>query len=509
MLSLFQQRVRFLTILLIFGSAWTAYSQDHPKYEMRAVWIATVANIDWPSTPGLTVEKQKQELIELLDLVKEYHMNTIVFQIRPAADAMYPSTLEPWSQWLMGKQGKAPEPMYDPLQYAIQECHKRGIDIHVWLNPYRAVKDIGSYTDPNHITNIHPDWFLDYGNTRYFDPGLPQTRDFVSRVVSDIVRRYDIDAVHMDDYFYPYRITGKNFPDDNSFNKYHGKFDAAHRDDWRRNNVDLIIKQIHDSIKAIKSYVEFGISPFGVWRNKDKDSTGSDTKAGQTNYDDLFADIQKWQKEGWIDYVTPQIYWEIGFKVANFGTLTDWWSKNSWGTMTYIGQAPYRINPKANAKAWQSSNEIINQIKMLRSTPGIKGSMFFSAKFLRSNPLELKQKLLATYYKFPALVPANPRITPIKPSNPDQAFFTKSKKTIHLKWVKGFNTKEVVIYDFGKFQKVNFNNTAHILKVTSDSELTIDLNTNKKLKHSRFYVISISQTHTESKPIKFKAERNK
>ena len=291
---------------------------------MRAVWIATIANIDWPSSATLSSGQQQKEFIELLDLCKIYNMNTVVFQIRPASDAFYASAFEPWSQWLTGKQGNRPDPYYDPLRFATTECHKRGIDLHVWINPYRAVSDVNvNRTSPQHISNIHPEWFITYGKTKLFDPGLPQTREYVTKVVCDIVRRYDIDAIHMDDYFYPYRISGVEFPDDQSFIDYPRGFKASEREEWRRHNVDLIIQQLHDSIKAIKPWVEFGISPFGIWRNASKDPAGSNTKAGQTNYDDLYADILKWEKNQWIDYVTPQVYWEIGKETADYKIIAD------------------------------------------------------------------------------------------------------------------------------------------------------------------------------------------
>ena len=327
--------IPLLTVVMVFLFC-DLFSQTHPKHEMRAIWIATVNNIDWPSTPKLPVEDQKRELRELLDLSKQYNLNTVVFQIRPAADALYSSTIEPWSQWLTGQQGKAPEPFYDPLEFAITECRKRGLDIHAWLNPYRAVTDTANITAPNHISNIHPDWFLTYGKTVFFDPGLQETRDYVSGVVGDLVRRYDIDAIHMDDYFYPYRIAKVSFPDDSSFSRYPRRFAPDMREEWRRDNVNLIIRQISDSIKSIKPWVEFGISPFGVWRNIEKDLGGSLTRAGVTNYDDLYADILLWQKKGWIDYITPQIYWHIGFKVADYNVLSDWWSRNAFGCRLYI-----------------------------------------------------------------------------------------------------------------------------------------------------------------------------
>lgn len=493
----------FFTIILIEILA-LAGAQDYPKREMRAVWIATVENIDWPSSSTLSSDAQKKEMTSLLDLVNAYHLNTVVFQIRPAADAFYPSTLEPWSQWLTGQQGKAPDPFYDPLAFAISECRKRGLDIHVWLNPYRAIRDTSMHiASADHITNTHPELFLIYGTTKYFDPGLPLTRDHVARVVSDIVRRYDIDAIHMDDYFYPYRIAGIGFPDDKSFAVYREEFTADQRDDWRRNNVNLIIKQLHDSIKAIKPWVEFGISPFGVWRNIEKDPDGSATRAGQTNYDDLFADILKWQKEGWIDYVTPQLYWQIGMKVANYAVLADWWNRNTYGCPLYIGQALYRIDPKSRVKAWRSSAEIIRQINLNRSLPNIGGSIFFSAKYLRTNPLKLKQKLTRKAYPIPALPPANKRITAIIPDLPANATLTTLNDTITLAWEGGNNTKNFVIYKFRKGSATDLSNPENIFITNADTSVKIAIGSKTKPSRYNYMVTSQSITNAESEPVFF------
>ncbi len=489
-----------LTLLLTFS----LFASKYPKREMRAIWIATVANIDWPSASNLSTEQQKKEFIELLDLCKEYNMNTVVFQIRPAADAFYASKYEPWSQWLTGKQGKKPDSYYDPLTFASTECRKRGLDLHVWINPYRAVTDVNNnQTAPDHITNTHPEWFITYGKTKYFNPALPETRNFVAKVVSDIVRRYDIDAIHMDDYFYPYRIAGVEFPDNESFKAYSGGYPENQRDDWRRNNVNMIIKQLHDSIKAIKPWVEFGISPFGVWRNSSKDPSGSKTKAGQTNYDDLFADVLKWQKEQWIDYITPQIYWEIGKEVADYKIIADWWSRNSFETQLYIGQAPYRIDAKAKEKSWQSADEIIRQIKLNRKYPEISGSMFFSAKFMRKNPLELYEKLQKRYYRYPALAPANPRIEPVLPQEPLNAQLTTINGQLHFSWEKGENTKSFVIYQFKKSQKINQEKPEHIFITTSDNSITYSLDKLTDPARFKYVVTAISKSNTESKPVSF------
>lgn len=500
------------TIFLIIASVnflvipGNLLSQYYPKNEMRAVWIATVNNIDWPSKPDLSTDDQKKEMVRLLDIIRQYNLNTVIFQVRPAADAFYSSSIEPWSQWLTGMQGKSPDPLYDPLEFAISECRKRGLDIHAWLNPYRALTDTALVTSENHITHIHPEWFLTYGKTVYFDPGLPQTRDYVSGVVSDIVRRYDIDAIHMDDYFYPYRIANVSFPDDSSFLKYPNGFTPDQRDDWRRENVNLIIRQLSDSIKAIKPWVEFGISPFGVWRNSDKDPDGSGTKAGQTNYDDLFADILLWEKKGWIDYIVPQIYWYIGFKVADYKILSDWWSHNTYGCRLYIGQAPYRISHKATAKEWRTSKEIIRQIKLNRTIPTISGTMFFSGKVLSNNPLRLKEKLTKKLYRYPALPPSNNLIVPVIPGMPADANLSFKDGLINLFWKCTTNTKKFIIYKLQKDKPADMNNPKNIFYVTSDTTYSFTMDRHNDISKYYYVITSQSQTDTESEPVYFKVK---
>ena len=302
-------RNNFLAVCLLMIPA-LSYCQ--PKYEFRAAWIATVENIDWPSKKGLSVDSQKVEFIRQLDMHRRNGLNAVVVQIRPAADALYPSSYEPWSEWLTGAQGRPPSPYYDPLEFMIEETHKRGMEFHAWCNPYRAVFAIGkSSIVPDHITRQHPDWFVRFGNTLYFDPGNKEVQQYVTTVIRDIVRRYDIDGLHFDDYFYPYDIfedrPGHDFPDKASYAKYGNGMTEG---DWRRSNTDSIIVQVGRAIKEEKPHCKFGISPFGIWRNKRTDPEGSETQAGQTNYDNLYADILLWLKNGWIDYVAPQIYFE-------------------------------------------------------------------------------------------------------------------------------------------------------------------------------------------------------
>lgn len=386
--------------LLLYFSCISLLLQAQTKQEFRAVWIATVDNIDWPSKKGISVDSQKAEFIRLLDLHRQNGMNAVIMQVRPSTDAFYPSAYEPWSEWLSGVQGKPPSPYYDPLQFMITETHKRGMEFHAWCNPYRADFKTGKASiAPSHITRLHPDWFLDYGDKKYFDPGNNEAQAFVTEVIRDMTERYDVDAIHFDDYFYPYRVEGKEFPDSVSFAQY-GK--GMKKDDWRRSNVDSVILTLSRIIKQTKPGVKFGISPFGVWRNSSQDPRGSNTQAGQTNYDDLYADILLWLEKGWIDYVAPQLYWEFGHKAAPYEVLIDWWSKHTYGKHCYIGLGIYRAGSN---DAWKDSTLIPRQIELLRHTPNIQGMIFFSSKTFNRNPNGWNDSLRFHYFREPALVP--------------------------------------------------------------------------------------------------------
>jgi uncharacterized lipoprotein YddW (UPF0748 family) len=379
----------------------TIGSLAQPKPELRAVWVATVDNIDWPSRGNYNTDSQKAEFTRLLDLHQNNGMNAVVVQVRPATDAFYPSPFEPWSQWLTGEQGKAPNPYYDPLEFMVSETHKRKMEFHAWMNPYRAEFKIGgAVLAPTHITRLHPDWFLTYGDKRYFDPGNKAVQQHVTHVVADIVNRYAIDAVHFDDYFYPYRIAGQEFPDQASYARYGN---GMRIDDWRRSNVDSIIHTLYTTIKAANPACQFGISPFGVWRNADKDPVnGSQTRAGQTNYDDLYADILLWLQKGWIDYVAPQLYWEFGHKAAPYEVLIDWWNDHTYGRNCYIGLAMYRANSNT---AWKDKTQLPHQIEVLRSKPNIQGMIFFSSKSFNNNPNGWNDSLRLNYFKEPVPLP--------------------------------------------------------------------------------------------------------
>jgi len=376
---------------ILFSLMVTAQS----KPEFRGVWIATVDNIDWPPRNNYNSDSQKIAFTRLLDMHQRNGLNAIVAQVRPCTDAFYPSPYEPWSEWLTGKQGQPPLPYYDPLEFMITETHKRGMEFHAWMNPYRAEFNVRrNALSPTHIARLKPEWFLTYGEQRYFDPGNPEVQQYVTNVVKDVVSRYPVDAIHFDDYFYPYKIPGKEFPDYASYNKY-GK--GLKKDDWRRSNTDSIIRMLSVAIKAENPNCEFGISPFGVWRNEDKDPVnGSKTMGAQSNYDDLYADILLWLKNGWIDYVAPQLYWEFSHRVAPFQTLLDWWSTHTYGKKCYIGLAIYRAGSNA---AWKDKTQLLRQIEALRNTPNIQGMVFFSSKTFEKNPYGWSDSLRLNYFK--------------------------------------------------------------------------------------------------------------
>ncbi len=392
------KNINFIIVVLLFIFNKATAQQK----EFRAAWIATVDNIDWPTRGNWDAESQKAEFIRIIDMHKRNGLNALVVQIRPATDAFYPSPYEPWSEWLTGKQGTPPQPYYDPLQFMVEECHKRGFEFHAWMNPYRAVFDTKKTKQlaPTHITKIHPEWFVTYGEKRYFDPGNKEAQKFVTKVVEDVVKRYDIDAIHFDDYFYPYKIPKKDFPDAKTFKQYGN---GLLKDDWRRSNCDSIIVDLSRVIKKINPKCKFGISPFGIWRNSNKDSiNGSNTNGGSSNYDDLYADILLWLKNDWIDYVAPQLYWEFEHKVAPYQLLLDWWNDHTYGKHLYIGLAIYRAGSNAN---WKDTTQLPRQIEALREKKNVKGMVFFSSKSFNSNPNGWSDELRTKYFKEPAIVP--------------------------------------------------------------------------------------------------------
>ncbi len=395
------KKINKAILLLLFITIKTfGFAQLPQNTEMRGVWIATVKNLDYPSSGFLSVEAQKKEFTDMLDYMYEIGINAVFFQVRPAADAFYDSPYEPWSEWLTGKQGKAPEPYYDPLPFMIEECHKRDMQFHAWVNPFRAVATV-EYADiaENHITNMKPEWFFTYHINKYFDPGIPEVQEYVAMIIQDIVKRYDIDGIHFDDYFYPYPVKDEHkriipIPDYNTYTKYNTGFNNI--EDWRRENMNAFIKKVSEVVKQEKPHIFFGVSPSGIWRNKDRDPDGSDTR-GLAHYDYLFSDVLKWLKNDWIDYVAPQLYWVIGHKYADYYTLVNWWSNHTYGKRLYIGQAAYNAGTEMPG-AWTDPFELPKQVQLNRTKSEISGSIWYRAKSLRANPLGLCDSLRYSYY---------------------------------------------------------------------------------------------------------------
>jgi uncharacterized lipoprotein YddW (UPF0748 family) len=372
--------------------------------EMRGVWLATVNNRDWPSRPDLPADRQRAELIAHLDTAVRNRLNTVVFQVRPTADALWPSPYEPWSQFLTGTQGRAPG--WDPLGTAVAEAHARGLELHAWFNPYR----VANHTDPtrlvaSHPARRHPEWVVPYGGKLYYNPGLPEVRAFVQDAMLDAVRKYPVDAVHFDDYFYPYPVAGQTFDDDAAYDRYGGGF--PNRAAWRRDNIDTLVRETAARIKKTRPATGFGISPFGVWRNAATDPLGSDTRAGVQTYDDLHADTRTWVREGWIDYIVPQLYWNIGFAAADYAELLSWWAGVADGSRTklYLGEALYKAGDPAQPAAWQDPAELSRHLALSRDVPQARGHVFFAAKEVAVDGIGAMARVVADHYRKPAKPP--------------------------------------------------------------------------------------------------------
>ncbi|WP_133913420.1 glycoside hydrolase family 10 protein [Streptomyces sp. NBC_00582] len=364
--------------------------------EMRGMWLATVANRDWPSKPGLTAAQQRRELIDWLDLAVRDRLNTVVFQVRPTADALWPSSFEPWSQVLTGTQGRSPG--WDPLGTAVTEAHARGLELHAWFNPYR----VATHADRSklvaaHPVRQHPHWAVEYGGRLYYNPGLPEVRDFVQDAMLDAVKRYPVDAVHFDDYFYPYPVAGQAFDDDEAYDEHGGAFTT--RAAWRRDNVNRLVREMAVRIKAVRPTTQFGISPFGVWRNASTDSRGSDTRAFQS-YDEIYADSRKWVKEGWIDYVVPQLYWEIGNSAADYAKLVPWWAEVAKGSRTrlYLGEGLYKAGASGQPAAWAAKAELSRHLTLAKRYAQARGHVFFAAKDVRTDRIGAMARVVADHY---------------------------------------------------------------------------------------------------------------
>lgn len=486
-------------LLLMAGGVFAQVQTGsaYPKREFRAAWIQSVNG----QFRGMPTEKLKQNLIGQLNSLQKAGINAIIFQVRPEADALYASRLEPWSRFLTGVQGKAPEPYWDPMQFMIDECHKRGMEFHAWINPYRTKTTLKSELAPNHVYNIHPEWFVTYGDQLYFDPALPESRRHICMVVSDIVSRYDVDAIHMDDYFYPYPIKGKDFPDDASFARFGGGF--SNKGDWRRSNVNVLIKKLHETIREIKPWVKFGVSPFGIYRNESSDPLGSKTK-GLQNYDDLYADVLLWAREGWIDYNIPQIYWHIGHPVADYETLVKWWARNTENRPLFIGQSVMNTVQNADPKN-PSINQLPRKMALQRAYQTIGGSCQWPASAVVENAGKYRDALIAEYHKYPALPPVFDFMDNEAPAKVRRMKSVWTEDGYILFWTAPKYKEEMnravqyVVYCFNDKEKVNIDDPSHIVAITRDNFYKLPYEDGKT--KYRYVVTALDRLHNESKSV--------
>ena len=478
-----------------------------PKREFRGSWIQCVNG----QFQGMSRDVMQATLRRHLDALQRCNVNAVFFQVRPEADALYPSQLEPWSRFLTGQQGTAPQPYWDPLQWMIDECHNRGMELHAWINPYRAKTAGTMLLAANHPYMKKPDNFFRYGNLILFNPGLPENRAYICNVVSDIVSRYDVDGLHIDDYFYPYPEAGQQIPDYETYRQYGGGF--ASIEDWRRDNVSLLVRDIHQTIQRIKPWVKFGVSPFGIYHNRRNDGSvsksegeipGSDT-GGLQNYDDLYADVLQWVNQGWVDYNIPQIYWEIGHKTADYDRLIRWWSKYAGKRPLYIGQDIERT-----VKAVDLKNPQVNQLpekwRLQRSLPGVEGNCLWYSAAIANNTGNATTALERVYQPYPALVPQMPFKDKTAPKGVKGVKIIYAANGRALVWLPRITDNEMqrqvrfVVYRFAKGEKVNLSNPKNIATITTQNYWNIPNSDNG----CTYVVTALDRMWNESKGKKVK-----
>ena len=492
------KRTFLLSVVLLV----LAIAGAQPKREFRGAWIQCVNG----QFQGLSTEKMQQTLAYQLDVLQKDGANAIIFQVRPECDALYQSSLEPWSRFLTGQQGKAPSPYWDPLQWMIEQCHARGMELHAWINPYRAKTKGTTSLSVNHVAVKHPDWCFDYDGQKILNPGIPENRDYICQVARDIVSRYDVDGIHMDDYFYPYPVAGVSIPDDSQFSRYSNGI--SDRGDWRRHNVNLFIKQFYETVHQVKPWVKVGISPFGIYRNKRSSPIGSDTN-GLQNYDDLYADILLWVNNGWLDYCVPQVYWEIGHKTADYDTLVRWWAQHAAARPLFIGEDVERTvkarHPQNPERHQQEAKQVI-----LDQLPAVRGTVLWYAKAAVDDVGGYGTMLRQQYWRSPALQPEMPFLDKKAPKKPRSVRPVWTKDGYILFWTapKGKAWGDVatryVVYRFNKGEEVNLNSTAHIVAITPNTFLPLPYADGKQT--CTYVVTALDRLQNESKPAKKKVK---
>ncbi len=473
---------------------------DAQKREMRGAWIQCVNG----QFQGLGKQKMQSTLTYQLDELQKDGVNVIIFQVRPECDALYESKLEPWSRFLTGQQGIAPKPYWDPLQWMIVECHKRGMELHAWINPYRAKTKGTRQLAANHIAALKPMNCFAYDGQFILNPGIPENRDYICQVVKDIVARYDVDGLHMDDYFYPYPVKGESIPDDELFLDHpNGIKDHG---DWRRYNVNLFIEQVYKTVHETKPWVKVGISPFGIYRNRKSSNIGSNTN-GTQNYDDLYADVLMWVNNGWLDYCVPQIYWEIGHKAADYDTLIRWWNQYAAARPLIIGEDVERT-AKAADKTNPQAHQQAAKMALHRQMPNVAGTVLWYAKAAVDNVGNYGSNLRNVYWKYPALQPSMPFIDGKAPKKVRKVKPIWTEDGYVLFWTapKGdsWNDKaaKYVVYRFRKGDKLNTDDPSKIVAITTQPFYKLPYSNGKE--KWVYAVTALDRLQNESKVVKKK-----
>lgn len=495
-----------LAVAIFATCAAAGSAEGNPKREFRGAWLHVIGQSQWQNK---TTEQAKAYIRDQFDRLQAAGCNAVIFQVRPTADALYKSDLEPWSFWLTGKRGKAPDPMWDPMEYAIGEAHKRGMEFHAWLNPYRVTSNPKEVLPADHPSKREPERFVRFDGKIFFDPAFPQNRDAICEVVADIVNRYDVDAIHIDDYFYPYPANGKRFNADDASYKRFGN--GLPRNDWRRHNVDLLIEQLHSTIKTAKPWVRFGVSPFGIWRNKASDPKGSDSN-GLQNYDDLYADPLLWAREGWIDYLAPQLYWTLDMKAAPSRHLAKWWNDNANGVDIYIGQEVKRTMDTADPRN-NDRNELDTKVKLSRELPAVKGNVWWHGYWVTGNYKGVADSLAQKYQSTIALPPAYGDLDK-RPAPVSGLRLAKENGKTFLTWdapATGRKAKETdavkfVVYEFFPGEKSdNLDDPQTIIAMTPLTRVLVaDDTDSESTKGLTFVVTSLDRMNRESEPTKLK-----
>ena len=487
-------------IFLLVLACVMAIVADAQKREMRGAWIQCVNG----QFQGLGKQKMQSTLTYQLDELQKDGVNVIIFQVRPECDALYESKLEPWSRFLTGQQGIAPKPYWDPLQWMIVECHKRGMELHAWINPYRAKTKGTRQLAANHIAALKPMNCFAYDGQFILNPGIPENRDYICQVVKDIVARYDVDGLHMDDYFYPYPVKGESIPDDELFLDHpNGIKDHG---DWRRYNVNLFIEQVYKTVHETKPWVKVGISPFGIYRNRRSSNIGSNTN-GTQNYDDLYADVLMWVNNGWLDYCVPQIYWEIGHKAADYDTLIRWWNQYAAARPLIIGEDVERT-VKAADKTNPQAHQQAAKMALHRQMPNVAGTVLWYAKAAVDNVGNYGSNLRNVYWKYPALQPSMPFIDGKAPKKVRKVKPIWTEDGYVLFWTapKGdsWNDKaaKYVVYRFRKGDKLNTDDPSKIVAITTQPFYKLPYNNGKE--KWVYAVTALDRLQNESKVVKKK-----